>query len=61
MSPHYRDEYYVWDHVCVALHMESGWVLHVDQDRLLKRVNVCEMSKPYLLRPRDSTEFTKGI
>ncbi|KAK7147302.1 hypothetical protein R3I94_009975 [Phoxinus phoxinus] len=54
VSPHHRDEYYVWDHVCVAFHMEPGWVLRVDQDRLFKRLNVCEMCKPYLLRPQDS-------
>ncbi|XP_073728255.1 uncharacterized protein [Misgurnus anguillicaudatus] len=46
----YDDKYYVWDHVCVAFHMEPGWVLHVDQDRLCKRVNVCEVSQPCLLK-----------
>ncbi|XP_067305739.1 uncharacterized protein [Pseudorasbora parva] len=50
----HREKYYVWDHVCIAFHMEPGWVLHIDQDRLFKRVKVCEMSKPPLLRPTDS-------
>ncbi|XP_067305741.1 uncharacterized protein [Pseudorasbora parva] len=49
VSPH-REEYYVWDHVCVAFHMEPGWLLHVDRKKLLKRVNACETSKPCLLR-----------
>ncbi|XP_065102159.2 uncharacterized protein [Paramisgurnus dabryanus] len=49
VSPH-KEEYFVWDHVCVAFHMEPGWVLHVDQDRLLKRVNVCQVSRPCLLK-----------
>jgi len=49
VSPH-REEYYVWDHVCVAFHMEPGWVLKVDQNKLLKSVNACEMSQPFLLR-----------
>ncbi|XP_051721021.1 uncharacterized protein LOC127497001 [Ctenopharyngodon idella] len=53
VSPHHKI-YYVWDHVCIAFHMEPGWVLHVDQDRLFKRVNVCEMCKPYLLRGPDT-------
>lgn len=53
VSPHHKI-YYVWDHVCIAFHMEPGWVLHVDQDRLFKRVNVCEMCNPYLLRAPDT-------
>ncbi|KAL1259565.1 hypothetical protein QQF64_010142 [Cirrhinus molitorella] len=53
VRPH-KEEYYVWDHVCVAFHMEPGWVLHVDRNRLLKRVNVCEVSQPCLLRPPET-------
>ncbi|XP_077061153.1 uncharacterized protein LOC143714083 [Siphateles boraxobius] len=50
VSPNHREEYYVWDHVCVAFHMEPGWVLHVDRNKLLKNVNACEISQPCLLR-----------
>ncbi|XDV40350.1 hypothetical protein PO909_009443, partial [Leuciscus waleckii] len=46
----HREEYYVWDHVCVAFHMEPGWVLHLDRNKLLKSVNACETSQPCLLR-----------
>ncbi|KAI2655198.1 hypothetical protein ROHU_004981 [Labeo rohita] len=46
--------YNVWDHVCVAFHMEPGWVLHVDWKRLFNRVNVCEVSYPQLLRHPDT-------
>ncbi|XP_065116855.1 uncharacterized protein [Paramisgurnus dabryanus] len=46
----HKEENYVWDHVCVAFHMEPGWVLHVDQGRLFKRVNVCGVSRPCLLK-----------
>ncbi|RXN29547.1 hypothetical protein ROHU_004982 [Labeo rohita] len=53
VRPH-KEEYYMWDQVCVAFHMEPGWVLHVDQNRLLKRVNVCEVSQPRLLRPPET-------
>ncbi|KAA0703333.1 hypothetical protein E1301_Tti006870 [Triplophysa tibetana] len=49
-----NEQYYVWDHVCVAFHMEPGWVLHVNRDRLIKRVNVCEVSKPCLLKPPET-------
>lgn len=54
VSFHYKEEYYVWDHVCVAFHMEPDWVLHVNQDRLLKRVTVCEVIPPCLLRPPET-------
>lgn len=54
VRPHHKDEYYVWDHVCVAFHMEPGWVLNVDRNRLLKRVNACEVSPPCLLRPPET-------
>ncbi|KAK9961107.1 hypothetical protein ABG768_008918 [Culter alburnus] len=53
VSPH-REEYYMWDHVCAAFHMEPGQVLHVDRNKLLKSVNACEMSQPYLLRAPES-------
>ncbi|XP_036414846.1 uncharacterized protein LOC118799215 [Colossoma macropomum] len=47
------EEYYVWDHVAVAFHMEPGWVLNVDQERLYSSVSVCEVTKPNLLREPD--------
>ncbi|KAI7806911.1 hypothetical protein IRJ41_014024 [Triplophysa rosa] len=50
----WNNQYYVWDHVCLALHMEPGWVLHVDQDRLFKRLNVCEVSQRHLLKPPET-------
>lgn len=53
VSPH-KEEYYVWDHVCVAFHMEPGWVLRVDRNRLFKRANACEVSQPCLLRPPET-------
>ncbi|KAL1259566.1 hypothetical protein QQF64_010143 [Cirrhinus molitorella] len=43
-------EFYVWDNVCVAFHMEPGWVLRVDRNKLFNRVNVCKVSYPCLLR-----------
>ncbi|XP_073704066.1 uncharacterized protein [Garra rufa] len=54
VSPHYKEQYYVWDHVCIAFHMEPGWVLHVNRNKLFKRVNACEVSYPCLLRPPDT-------
>ncbi|XP_059423921.1 uncharacterized protein LOC132158508 [Carassius carassius] len=53
VSPH-KEEYYVWDHVCLAFHMEPGWVLNVDRNKLFKRVNACEVSQPCLLRPPET-------
>ncbi|XP_043116887.1 uncharacterized protein LOC122360393 [Puntigrus tetrazona] len=54
VSYHHKEEYYVWDHVCVAFHMEPGWVLNVDRKRLLKRVSACEVAPPCLLRPQET-------
>ncbi|XP_073702560.1 uncharacterized protein [Garra rufa] len=54
VSSHYKEEYYVWDHVCIAFHMEPGWVLRVDRNKLFKRVNACEVSYPCLLRPPET-------
>lgn len=53
ISPHNK-QYFVWDHVCVAFHMEPGWVLHVEKDRLFKRLNVCDVSAPCLLKPPET-------
>ncbi|XP_055066117.2 uncharacterized protein [Misgurnus anguillicaudatus] len=53
VNPH-KEEYYVWDHVCVAFHMEPDWVLHVKPNELLKKVNVCEVSQPCLLKPPET-------
>lgn len=50
---HHDSVYYVWDHVSVAFHMEPGWVLHVDRDRLFETVTACEMSDYPLLRYPD--------
>ncbi|XP_014190842.1 uncharacterized protein LOC106633290 [Haplochromis burtoni] len=35
-------EYYVWDHVALALHVESGQVLKFDSDRLRQNLKFCE-------------------
>ncbi|XP_057197011.1 uncharacterized protein LOC130558557 isoform X2 [Triplophysa rosa] len=49
-----NEQYYMWDHVCVAFHMEPGWVLHMNRDKLINRVNVCEVSAPCLLNPPET-------
>ncbi|XP_056618567.1 uncharacterized protein LOC130432965 [Triplophysa dalaica] len=54
LNVNWNKQYYVWDHVCLALHMEPGWVLHMDQDRLFKRVNVCEVSQRHLIKPPET-------
>ncbi|XP_035761310.1 uncharacterized protein LOC118453811 [Neolamprologus brichardi] len=35
-------QYYVWDHVALALHVESGEVLKFDSDRLRQNLKFCE-------------------
>lgn len=35
-------QYYVWDHVALALHVESGQVLKFDSDRLRQNLKFCE-------------------
>ncbi|XP_030639431.1 uncharacterized protein LOC115820100 [Chanos chanos] len=45
-----RDEYYAWDNVAVAFHMEPGWTLHVDRDRLWQTLSECELAECNLLR-----------
>ncbi|KAL6462120.1 hypothetical protein MHYP_G00285420 [Metynnis hypsauchen] len=47
------EEYYVWDHVAVAFHMEPRWVLEVDRERLYSSLSVCEVTERNLLREPD--------
>ncbi|XP_067465121.1 uncharacterized protein [Thunnus thynnus] len=35
-------EFYVWDHITVALHVEDGQVLEFDPDKLRKNLTYCE-------------------
>ncbi|XP_072548359.1 uncharacterized protein [Salminus brasiliensis] len=49
-----REEYYVWDHVAVAFHMEPHWILRVNQARLYNSLTVCEVSQLNLLRKPDT-------
>ncbi|XP_052003179.1 uncharacterized protein LOC127658114 [Xyrauchen texanus] len=50
----YREEFYVWDHVSLAFHMEPGWVLRLDQHKLLRSLSVCKVAQPCLLRPPET-------
>ncbi|KAL7840052.1 hypothetical protein AOLI_G00253750 [Acnodon oligacanthus] len=47
------EEYYVWDHVAIAFHMEPDWVLKVDRERLYSSVSACEVTEWNLLREPD--------
>ncbi|KAI4881551.1 hypothetical protein NFI96_014881 [Prochilodus magdalenae] len=47
------EEYYVWDHVAVAFHMEPHWTLKVDPERLYSSVTVCEVTELNLLMDSD--------
>ncbi|XP_036414306.1 uncharacterized protein LOC118798835 [Colossoma macropomum] len=47
------EEYYVWDHVAVAFHMEPGRILDVDRERLYRSVSTCEVPEWNLLREPD--------
>ncbi|XP_076869268.1 uncharacterized protein LOC143519566 [Brachyhypopomus gauderio] len=57
-QPHHRQEFYLWDQVAMAFHMEPGWTLHMDRKQLLPRVSVCKIAEPCLLRSPD-TPLTK--
>ncbi|XP_019211827.1 uncharacterized protein LOC102078744 [Oreochromis niloticus] len=37
-----RPQFYVWDHVAIALHVEGGQVLKFDSDDLRKNLTFCE-------------------
>lgn len=43
-----ESEYFVWDNVAVAFHMEQNWLLPVSHSRLFKNLSVCEIASPNL-------------
>ncbi|XP_053344231.1 uncharacterized protein LOC128514409 [Clarias gariepinus] len=45
-----RPEYFVWDNVCMAFHMNPDDILHVDQGCLSDSLSVCKVALKKLLR-----------
>ncbi|XP_053344272.1 uncharacterized protein LOC128514443 [Clarias gariepinus] len=50
---HGRPEYFVWDNVSVAFHMNPHWVLRVGHKRLFKSLSVCEVASRNLLKDQE--------
>ncbi|XP_044226092.1 uncharacterized protein LOC122995131 [Thunnus albacares] len=45
----HQREYYVWDNVAVALHMEFGQALQFGSDRLREKLTYCEKGRPPII------------
>ncbi|KAL3970480.1 ragulator complex protein LAMTOR3 [Sarotherodon galilaeus] len=42
----YESQFYVWDNVAIALHVEHGQVLKFDSDQLRENLKFCEPDRP---------------
>ncbi|XP_071362052.1 uncharacterized protein [Trachinotus anak] len=49
-------EFYVWDHVAIALHVEEGQVLHFDDDKLRENLTFCDPGQASYHQNFDSYE-----
>ncbi|XP_026184315.1 uncharacterized protein LOC113143069 [Mastacembelus armatus] len=60
-------EFYVWDHVAVALHMEEGKVLEFGPDRLRNNLKFCDAGTPKIGKDlifqgfQEAEEIVKGL
>ncbi|XP_023254698.1 uncharacterized protein LOC111649176 [Seriola lalandi dorsalis] len=54
-------EFYVWDDVAIALHMEEGQVLKFDDDQLRRNLKICGPGEPVIRKPFDSFEKAKYV
>ncbi|XP_030294314.1 uncharacterized protein LOC115594393 [Sparus aurata] len=54
-----RHEYYVWDHVAVALHV-GRQVLKFDPARLRRNLKYCEKAKPAIAKPWEFQDFQQA-
>ncbi|XP_061595118.1 uncharacterized protein LOC133459260 [Cololabis saira] len=53
-------EFYIWDHVAVALHLEEGQVLKFDLEKLRNNIKYCaKASVTYGKAPHDIFEFAE--
>lgn len=50
-------QYYVWDQVAIALHVEDGEVLTFDPDRLRANLRFCEMGEVVIKKSRYSNKY----
>ncbi|XP_056253453.1 uncharacterized protein LOC130182490 [Seriola aureovittata] len=54
-------EFYVWDDVAIALHMEEGQVLKFDDDQLRRNLKICGPGEPVITKSFNSFENPKDL
>nr|XP_029539054.1 uncharacterized protein LOC115143107 [Oncorhynchus nerka]XP_029539055.1 uncharacterized protein LOC115143107 [Oncorhynchus nerka] len=42
------NQWYMWDHVTLALHLPEGLLLNVDRENLIENLTACEADDPFL-------------